>query len=100
MFSVIMYLSQCVFPAPAGVIPVKIVTILLALSFPRTCGGDPGGRTRDYAVYQVFPAPAGVILYLPSFAVIYFRFPRTCGGDPTLHCRNGCDIMFSPHLRG
>ena len=89
-----------VFPAPAGVILIRVRCCFKVGSFPRTCGGDPNTSNGTNENKRVFPAPAGVILGAETYGLFNYCFPRTCGGDPNISHFGFSFERFSPHLRG
>ena len=53
--------KKLLFPAYAGVIPVRLSTKNAEVTFPRICGGDPNSRAENAEKARLFPAYAGVI---------------------------------------
>ena len=108
------------FPACAGVIPVKKQIHQKLKTFPRMCGGDPYNPIEDIAVIYfsphvrgwswgvtgqklkilLFPACAGVILTRIKERSYFIAFPRMCGGDPFFCKSFALNNCFSPHVRG
>ena len=71
-----------VFPVYAGVIPRSAICVIVSVSVPRVCGGDPLLKQLCSLRFAVFPVYAGVILSATSFSIPLKRVPRVCGGDP------------------
>ena len=92
--------TAALFPAYAGVIPTATPGPLGWTSFPRICGGDPGGEKLRTTYATLFPAYAGVILLIQQQAQIDGPFPRTRGGDPRIGRNMLQAMVFSPHTRG
>ena len=67
------------FPAYAGVIPVKSTSIDPSAGVPRVCGGDP---------IDTLAACTGLSV------------PRVCGGDPVYEITQLFRIGCSPRMRG
>ena len=105
------------FPAHAGVIPLRHHQPGTVCSFPRTRGGDPkgqanwktkpafsphtrGGSGRPQREHPQLPGFARVIPKLLSVLRYAIPLPRTCGGDPETSAM-GVEVQcFSPHTRG
>ena len=108
------------FPAPAGMVPIRTTRTGTPVSVPRTCGDGPKwhfinsfnnccsphlrGWSQRYDTlnryYDLFPAPAGMV---PSECFISFRpttVPRTCGDGPSPTGSMSSVRRCSPHLRG
>ena len=116
----LVWLTDKVFPALAGVIPKYPFFEVVKACFSRTRGGDPEssqlvlncflffphsrGWSQSLQTFQkllkVFPALAGVILRLPDSFDKKAGFSRTRGGDPRAGRRRVHLLKFFPHSRG
>ena len=88
------------FPAWAGVIPVRPAGWRTAITFPRVGGGDPIQQNGTLLHVPLFPAWAGVIPADELSDETMLAFPRVGGGDPDLGLNKTTLYSFSPRGRG
>ena len=109
-----------IYPAPAGIYPLRSTSVSMACDLPRACGDVPISidpaykeqgftprlrgctqerRASDFAA-AIYPAPAGMYPTIPITMASSIYLPRACGGVPTIMraMRHACG--FTPRLRG
>ena len=89
-----------VFPAPAGMNRLSLLSCCYSYSVPRTRGDEPGYSDLCTEPEQVFPAPAGMNRSGDSKNGYGYSVPRTRGDEPEKIVRQGVMDGCSPHPRG
>ena len=93
--------SSRVFPACAGMFPVKPLPPEMTPCFPRVRGDVPGASAPMATARPVFPACAGMFPRVAVSAANNHRFlPRVRGDVPLMERSASLDALFSPRARG
>ena len=90
----------CVFPAHAGVFPIRPASPLRRSSLPRARGGVPLESETEYQSLKVFPAHAGVFPCGRRILGGFSRLPRARGGVPLPVSGVSTIRQSSPRTRG